>query len=39
MELVEQADRILQYARDLYQQHHPIMRGDDRMIVEDRMLR
>jgi len=37
MDLVEQADALMQYAEALYKKNDPIMRPADRMLVGERM--
>ncbi|KAI0278597.1 hypothetical protein BGY98DRAFT_972907 [Russula aff. rugulosa BPL654] len=38
MTLVERADELMQYAEILLRDHQAIMRHDDRILAEDRML-
>jgi hypothetical protein len=39
MKLVKHADELIQYAEILLRDHQSMMRSDDRILVEDRMLR
>jgi hypothetical protein len=39
MKLVERADELMQYAEILLRDHQAIMRHDDRILAEDRMLK
>jgi hypothetical protein len=39
MRLVEHADELMQYAEILLRDHRAIMRHDDRILAEDRMLK
>jgi len=39
MELVKHADELMQYAEILLGDHQAIMRHDDRILAEDRMLK
>jgi hypothetical protein len=38
MKLVEQADGLMHYADTLLRDHQSIMKRDDRILAEDRML-
>lgn len=39
MKLVEHADGLMQEAEKLFQDHQSIMRGDDRTLSEDQLIR
>jgi hypothetical protein len=39
MKLVKHADELIQYAEILLSDHQSVMRNDDRILAEDRMLR
>lgn len=39
MKLVEHGDELLHYAQILFRDHQSIMRSEDRILVEDHMIR